>query len=105
MTHTAINKELLDLKHVIMSKVVEKVLSLLEREEISLTQSQEISGFLLDSLNYAKSRQDILTFLSKLKEQYEMFGDIYTVYSRSQVNTNEAEIMSRLEAVINQATN
>lgn len=105
MTFTPVDHVFVNKKHEVMSGLIEKVLNLLEKGEVSLKESHGIAGFILDSIKEVRDHTQLVSFLHTMKEKWPHFNDLYTIHSKGSVKNEESKMISKLELIINQTTN
>lgn len=84
--------QLSEKKKKLEEKIVEIMITALEQDKISENDMSEISRYVLDNIDPAKTEQEVQAFLHKLSERWEIF--------KSLVILEEAELQEKIEAEV-----
>lgn len=105
MAFTPMDHAFFKKKHEVMISLMEKILNLLEKEELGLKESHGIAGFILDAIKNVRNDSQLTSFLYTLKGKWPHFSDLYSLHTQQSVKSDESKMISKLESIINHASN
>lgn len=84
-------------------KLVDILLTALEKKEIQLDHSRSAANYILDNIQNDAGKETIIAFLSDLAEKWPIFKDTLTIYKGEEAGSKineEQEVISKLENYI-----
>lgn len=90
------------LKKEVQSKLLNVILTAVEKHEFYFNDMKNSSRFILSGLDGVKNYDDLLIFLDALKHKWEVFAPVYDIYKHTDrdVAAREKQVIDKLSRYI-----
>lgn len=80
--------------------LAEHILSAFETKQIKIGQMQEMANYVLEKTQNISDYDQMLLFLSMLKEKWEIFKDVHGVFNAKNKVQDEKVVMDKLQSYL-----